>query len=192
MPTQDRTVGSLILCGFRIPVVGIALRVFLEGVVDKVLVAETLLRQRFLCQLLNMEIIHDEVASPSLIRSLISAVGTDTNHHIIAVTKRDIDNHSLHILRSGVVEASSMIGEGRSVVGIIDVIVTRCTVAVISLRCPVLNVTVGSLAIVGKQTGGAVVVLLNPHTTCNLIYACAQFLGRDALVQLQRLADGLS
>ena len=75
-------------------------------------------------------------------------------------------------------------------VGVGEAIIARTVVLVVSLLSPVLGVALGALAIVGKQTAGAIHILLNPHLAGDVIHTGAQLLCRNLLVELEGSGDG--
>ena len=211
LPAVDGTVGSLVDGRLHVPVVCHALRILLEVVVRQHLVAKLVLRERLLCDLLHMEVVHHEVAGAVLVAPLVGAVRADAELEAVAVLQGDIDHHALHVLRRGGVEAASVAGEGRAVIGIGQVVVARRAVAVIGLISPVLHDSPlpkplprgeafcrGTPLLFGrgdgrggcKQAGRAVEVLLHPHAAAHLVDAGAQLLGRYLLIEMQGLVDG--
>ena len=101
MPSKDGTVACLVDGGLQVPIVGHALGVLLEVIVGEHLVAELILGNRLLRDLLHMEVIHHEVACAILVAALVGTVRTDAEQQVVAFLQGDIDHHALHVLCGG-------------------------------------------------------------------------------------------
>ena len=97
-----------------------------------------------------MEVVYDEISGPSLVGTLVCTVGANAEQEVVSVLQVDVYLHSLHVLCGGTVEPACMPCKVSVIVGIIYVVISRETVAIVRLRRPIADIAVRAVTLGGK------------------------------------------